>query len=178
MKEPRHRPSIPPVENSTQEEKKSINPKTITLLSICEELIKIQQILQIIKRSIEEQYEQKMFKNIFIELIEILEGIQRLQIDEFNPKNPNDAQMVKENIIIIGRKIEQILHYVGIEAFSSLGKQYDPQFHQVIDKRFDPKLEPGTIVEEYQRGYWNPSQKQIIKRAQVVISTRERRRER
>jgi molecular chaperone GrpE len=41
----------------------------------------------------------------------------------------------------------------GIEPFSPKGEPFDPQQHEAVAQLPAPEVEPGTIVEVYQRGY-------------------------
>jgi molecular chaperone GrpE len=41
----------------------------------------------------------------------------------------------------------------GIEPFSPVGEPFDPQHHEAVAQLPAPGVEPGTIIEVYQRGY-------------------------
>jgi molecular chaperone GrpE len=42
---------------------------------------------------------------------------------------------------------------VGIEPFSPVGEQFDPQHHEAVAQQIVEGAQPGTVAEVYQRGY-------------------------
>ena len=50
----------------------------------------------------------------------------------------------------------QILNFLkeqGVEEIKSVGERFDPNFHEVVEEVKVEGKEPGTIVEEIQKGY-------------------------
>lgn len=183
--------------SATAAEDLTTSPKVTSLRDICEKLVRIDSVLnaqmkiqneilqillnfakdfQFVRNSLKGSQEQNVLENVLVNIVEILEGIHQLKLDSFDPHHPESAQRLHKNMLVFKKKIEQILKQVGIEPFSSIGKPYDPQRHEVVDKRYAPEMPPEVVVEEYERGYWYPAQGQIFRRAKVVISTKERRR--
>jgi molecular chaperone GrpE len=57
---------------------------------------------------------------------------------------------------------------VGIEGYSPKGERFDPQFHEAVAQTPVAGVEPGTVVEVYQRGYTLGDA--IIRPARVVVA--------
>jgi molecular chaperone GrpE len=60
------------------------------------------------------------------------------------------------------------LERVGIEGYSPKGERFDPQFHEAVAQAPVAGVEPGTVVEVYQRGYMLGDA--IIRPARVVVA--------
>src|ERR1700685_3275914 len=57
---------------------------------------------------------------------------------------------------------------VGIEGYSPEGERFDPQYHEAVAQQPVEGVEPGTVVEVYQRGYTLGDT--IIRPARVVVA--------
>lgn len=50
-------------------------------------------------------------------------------------------------------QFKDILHNYGIVAFHSKGNLYDPHYHEAMEMVETDEYEPGTIIEEFTKGY-------------------------
>jgi molecular chaperone GrpE len=57
---------------------------------------------------------------------------------------------------------------VGIEGYSPEGERFDPQYHEAVAQQPVEGVEPGIVVEVYQRGYTLGDT--IIRPARVVVA--------
>lgn len=57
-----------------------------------------------------------------------------------------------EGFKLIYAQLFEILERCGLKRIDSLGKKYDPRFHEALLSETSEK-EPGTILEELQKGY-------------------------
>jgi molecular chaperone GrpE len=57
---------------------------------------------------------------------------------------------------------------VGIEGYSPKGERFDPQYHEAVAQQAVEGVEPGIVVEVYQRGYTLGDT--IIRPARVVVA--------
>lgn len=99
-------------------------------------------------------------EDLILELIVILDDFDNsLKIVE----NGKD----KEGILLIYKKLFKILHENGLRHIESIGKKFDPNFHEAIFKE-ESEREEGTILEEFQKGYILNSK--VIRYSKVKIS--------
>lgn len=54
---------------------------------------------------------------------------------------------------MIFRQLEGVLKAEGLEAMDSVGKPFNPEFHQAIMQVESDEYEEGIVVEEVQKGY-------------------------
>ncbi|MHA2306303.1 MAG: nucleotide exchange factor GrpE, partial [Candidatus Hodarchaeales archaeon] len=68
----------------------------------------------------------------------------------------------------INNQFSSILKKEGIERIPSLGKKFDPNFHEVIFVKSDSNNEENIILEEIQVGYLLNSE--LLRPAKVVVT--------
>ena len=68
-------------------------------------------------------------------------------------KNSEALKKTLEHFDIINKDMVSILSKNGITPLDSIGKKLDPNFHQAMMEIDDDQKEPGTIVQEIQKGF-------------------------
>jgi len=77
---------------------------------------------------------------------QILEGDEAL-------KNSESLKKTLEHFDIINKDMVSIFSKNGIIPLDSIGKKLDPNFHQAMMEIYDDQKEPGTIIQEIQKGF-------------------------
>ncbi len=75
-----------------------------------------------------------------------LENDEKIKGSDVLKKTLEHLEIVKKDLISIFKKN-------NIEEISAIGKKLDPNFHQAMMEIEDNNKEPGTIVQEIQKGY-------------------------
>ena len=87
-------------------------------------------------------------RDIIISLLEVLDGFElALQHTKGAPSSLSDG------IKAIYRRLLSLLEQQKVEPIQSLGEPFDPRIHEAIDSSPSDQYEPGTVMEEIQRGY-------------------------
>ena len=68
-------------------------------------------------------------------------------------KNNKDLNKIIDGIEIVKKDLVSIFKKNGIEAIECINKKFDPNFHQAMLELEDSTKEPGTVVQEMQKGY-------------------------
>jgi len=68
-------------------------------------------------------------------------------------KNSEALKKTLEHFDIINKDMVSILSKNGITPIDSIGKKLDPNLHQAMMEIDDDQKEPGTIVQEIQKGF-------------------------
>ena len=68
-------------------------------------------------------------------------------------KNNGDLNKIIQGIEIIKKDLVSIFKKNGIETIECINKKFDPNFHQAMLEIQDSAKEPGTVVQEIQKGY-------------------------
>lgn len=80
-----------------------------------------------------------------------------------------DSSMI-EGVKMVYRKILASLKKFGVEGFESKGQPFDPQRHEAIQQVETTEADTGTIIEEYQKGYYLHDR--LLRPALVVVAKR------
>ena len=75
-----------------------------------------------------------------------------MKIDE-TLKNSDALKKILEHLDIISNDLISVFSKSDIKPIDSLNKKLDPNFHQAMMEIEDDKKEPGTIVQEIQKGF-------------------------
>jgi len=96
-------------------------------------------------------------------LLPILDDLNRtLEIDE-----KTESNAIMEGIQLIVNKLDKILIDLGIEAFDSIGEEFDPDRHEALMSEKSKEKE-NVITKEFEKGYvYNDK---ILRHAKVVVS--------
>ena len=90
------------------------------------------------------------------ESLSLLDNIDRATTSFKNDdalKNNKDLDKVIEGIEIVKKDLISIFKKNGIEMIDCINKKFDPNFHQAMLEIQDSSQEPGTVVQEIQKGY-------------------------
>ena len=90
------------------------------------------------------------------ETLNLIDNLERSkQILENDEILKNSEALIKtlEHFDIINKDMVSILSKNGITPLDSIGKKLDPNFHQAMMEIIDDQKEPGTIIQEIQRGF-------------------------
>jgi len=83
------------------------------------------------------------------------------------PKGLKDDENVK-GLLQIKAQFKDILKNQGIEEIESLGKKFDPSFHEVVEEVEIKDKESGVVIEEVQKGYQIHGK--VLRPAKVKVS--------
>ena len=88
-----------------------------------------------------------------LNLIDNLERSKQLLESDEVLKNSESLKKTLEHFDIINKDMVSILSKNGITPLISIGKKLDPNFHQAMMEIEDDQKEPGTIIQEIQKGF-------------------------
>jgi molecular chaperone GrpE len=84
---------------------------------------------------------------------ETLNLIDNLERSKQILENDETLKKALEHFDIINKDMLSILSKNGINPIDSIGKKLDPNFHQAMMEIDDDQKEPGTIIQEIQKGF-------------------------
>ena len=94
--------------------------------------------------------------NFAQESLSLLDNIDRA-IESFkndeNLKKNKDIDKIIGGIDIVKKDLISIFKKNGIESIECINKKFDPNFHQAMLEVEDNTKEPGTVIQEIQKGY-------------------------
>ena len=90
------------------------------------------------------------------EALNLLDNLERSKISLENDetiKNTDTLKKVLEHFEIINKDLLSIFKKNNIEPIKSINEKLDPNLHQAMMEIEDESKEPGTIVQEIQKGF-------------------------
>jgi molecular chaperone GrpE len=81
------------------------------------------------------------------ELLPVLDDLERAL------KAPSSDPDYVRGIELIYQRFYSVLKKMGLEPIEAVGKPFDPNLHQAVDKVVTEEAEDQTVLDEYQRGY-------------------------
>ena len=94
--------------------------------------------------------------NFAAESLLLIDNIERAIISFKNDeslKNNRDLNKIVDGIEIVKKDLVSIFKKNGIEPIACINKKFDPNFHQAMLEVENNTKEPGTVVQEIQKGY-------------------------
>jgi len=88
-----------------------------------------------------------------LSLIDNLERSKQILQNDESLKNSDALKKTLDHLEIIDKDLISIFSKNNIKPIESLGKKLDPNFHQAMMEIDDDNKEPGTIVQEIQKGF-------------------------
>jgi len=88
-----------------------------------------------------------------LNLVDNLERSKKILESDEALKNSEALKKTLEHFDIINKDMVSILSKNGITPLDSIGKKLDPNFHQAMIEIEDDQKEPGTIIQEIQKGF-------------------------
>ena len=104
---------------------------------------------------------QQSKRDIVLSLIELL--------DSFDRALPHLTDVPSsEGIRAIHRQLMSLLDAQGVTSFDTVGEAFNPELHEGIGSAPSDQYEPGTVMEEVQRGYrWKDG---VLRPARVRVA--------
>ena len=140
----------------TKKEEETIEDK---LKTIEEKLLRTMAEMENQRRRFEKE-KQEAFEfggfNFAAESLLLIDNIDRAIVSFKNDeslKSNKDLNKIIDAIEIIKKDLMSIFKKNGIEAIECINKKFDPNFHQAMLEVENNTKEPGTIVQEIQKGY-------------------------
>ena len=141
----------------TEEEKKVIPEKKINELEdkLARTLAEMENQRRRFEKEKDDAYEYGgfSFAREALNLIDNLERAKQSLKNDDKLKNTDILQKVIEHLDIINKDLISIFKKNNVEQIEAINKKLDPNFHQAMIEIEDDKKEPGTIIQEIQKGF-------------------------
>jgi len=146
-------------EKEDKEQKEIVETPEEKLKSTQEKLLRSMAEMENQRRRFEKE-KQEAFEfggfNFAAESLSLIDNIDRaitsFQNDE-SLKNNKDLDKIIDSIEIVKKDLVSIFKKNGIVPIECINKKFDPNFHQAMIEVENNTKEPGTVVQEIQKGY-------------------------
>ena len=143
-------------ENQIQTEEKSQEEKILELEDkVTRTFAEMENQRRRFEKEKEEAYEYGgfAFAKEALSLIDNLERSKQILLSDETLKNSEALKKTLEHLDIINKDLISIFSKNDIKQIESLNKKFDPNFHQAMMEVNNDQKEPGTIIQEIQKGF-------------------------
>ena len=146
------------VAEKNEDEKKKLNPEE-KIKELEDKLTRSLAEMENQRRRFEKEKEEAFeyggfsFAKEALNLIDNLERSKQILQSDESLKNSDALKKTLEHFDIINKDLISIFSKNNIKPIISLNKKLDPNFHQAMMEIEDDQKEPGTIVQEIQKGF-------------------------
>ena len=143
-------------ENQIQTEEKSQEEKILELEDkVTRTFAEMENQRRRFEKEKEEAYEYGgfAFAKEALSLIDNLERSKQILLNDETLKNSEALKKTLEHLDIINKDLISIFSKNDIKQIESLNKKLDPNFHQAMMEINNDQKEPGTIIQEIQKGF-------------------------
>ena len=150
--------SDPVSENDNHEQIAEENPEK-TILELKDKLARTFAEMENQRRRFEKEKEEAFeyggfsFAKEALSLIDNLERSKQILDNDISLKNTEALKKTLEHMNVIDKNLMSIFSKNNIKPIECLNKKLDPNFHQAMMEIEDNQKEPGTIVQEIQKGF-------------------------
>jgi molecular chaperone GrpE len=96
-------------------------------------------------------------------LLPTLDDLDRALADE-----SGDADALRAGVILIRENMRRRLEALGVTEIATKGERFDPEVHEAFGGIPHGEMEPGTIVQEIQKGYLLDGR--VLRPARVMVA--------
>jgi molecular chaperone GrpE len=145
-------------DNKTKEEENKVTPED-KIIELEDKLARSFAEMENQRRRFEKEREDAFsyggftFAKETLNLIDNLERSKNILENDEALKNTDALKKTLEHFDIINKDMMSIILKNGITPLVSIGKKLDPNLHQAMMEIDDDQKEPGTIVQEIQKGF-------------------------
>ena len=104
-------------------------------------------------------------QDLILKILPILDNLEKAKTQI--PSDFKDNEWVK-GISQVRIQLQDFLKKEGIEEIETIGKKFDPNFHEALEKIQLENEEPGKVIKEIQKGYTLNGK--VIRPAKVKIT--------
>ena len=117
------------------------------------------------KRARKEKEDLRKFGNEHLvrDILPVLDNLERAlaHVD-------SDANPLVEGIKMVSKQFLQVMENYGVRPIDSTGKPFDPAIHDAMTQQPTADAAPGTVLQEFERGY--TIHERLLRPARVIVA--------
>ena len=104
-------------------------------------------------------------ESLIKELLPVLDNLEKAIA---HTNNESSADAIRDGVELTLKGLKDTLTKSGLEEVAAKGERFDPGIHHAVSQQEDETVEPGTVLEELQKGF--TLNQRLIRPAMVVVS--------
>jgi molecular chaperone GrpE len=107
-------------------------------------------------------------ERIVADLVDVTENLERA-LDAYSRRDDASSCSLEEGIRMTLLQLKEVLGREGLSEIESVGRPFDPNYHEVVSTVPSEEHPENTIVKEYMKGYLLNSR--VLRTAKVEVSS-------
>ncbi|MFO7986803.1 MAG: nucleotide exchange factor GrpE [Desulfatiglandaceae bacterium] len=101
-------------------------------------------------------------------LKQLLPVVDNLEKAVMHSQEQNSLKTLQEGVDLTLKGLMDTLKKAGVEPIEAMGETFDPNFHEAMSEAEAEDVQPGTVINEFQKGY--TLNNRLLRPSMVVIS--------
>ncbi len=98
-------------------------------------------------------------------LLPVLDNTERAVVAACEDESVPESYL--QGLFMIRKQMQQLLEQEGVVEIEALGEQFDPHYHDAVMQTESGEGEPGSVVEEFEKGYLYKDR--VLRHAKVMV---------
>ena len=107
-------------------------------------------------------------ERIMTDLVGVMDNFDRI-IDMLRPDEDQKIKNMVVGLDMVSKQFLETLGKHGLTVVDSVGKTFDPNFHEAISQEYAEGKKPNEVIKEFQKGY--SLNGRLVRPAKVVVSS-------
>jgi molecular chaperone GrpE len=104
-------------------------------------------------------------ESLIKELLPVLDNLEQAIA---HTSNESSADAIRDGVELTLKGLRDTLSKSGLEEVAAKGERFDPCIHHAVSQTQDETVEPGTVLQELQKGF--TLNQRLIRPAMVIVS--------
>lgn len=107
-------------------------------------------------------------ERVMSDLIQVIDNFDRM-IDMLRPDEDQKIKNMVTGLDMVRKQFIETLSKHGLTPVESVGKDFDPNFHEALAQEYAEGKKPNEVIKEFQKGY--SLNGRLVRPAKVVVSS-------
>lgn len=107
-------------------------------------------------------------ERVLTDLLNVLDNFERT-VDMLKPDQDPKIKNIVTGIDMVQKQFVDTLTKHGLTPVQSVGKEFDPNFHEAMAQEYAEGTKPNHVIKEFQKGYTLNGR--LIRAAKVVVAS-------
>lgn len=107
-------------------------------------------------------------ERVLSDLIQVMDNFERI-IESLKPDQDPKIKNIVTGIDMVQKQFTDTLSKHGLTPVESVGKEFDPNFHEAMAQEYAEGVKPNFVVKEFQKGY--SLNGRLLRAAKVVVAS-------
>lgn len=107
-------------------------------------------------------------EKVLSDLLEVVDTFERT-IDMLRPDEDQKVKNLVIGLDMVNKMFLDKLNRHGLSMVESLGKDFDPNFHEALAQEYQEGKKPNEVIKEFQKGYILNGR--LLRAAKVVVAS-------